>query len=530
MLRSSRIFALVLLLLVPIFVDAAEDTGVIGSNQWLDFYSRIDDAGDALAQGIVRRRLAEKQTYGALGCGASWLAGMSIRQSDLDALRLGDTAILVQLAATKRVDLTTNSESSLRQCLVERYNEIDRIAHQDQDALETVGNVGLYMDGDIANSDYDIASDIARINSIIFKQRYDYIGTKNASAQAIADLLSGKAIAPLFPAIAGASPTGSSGNPTPVNPSNPGNTTTTTTSPTGSSTSTTTASATTTLPWAWVCRAGWSSTSTTGGLFGDGFFEGIDSSLAGGVSDAGIAYAPGGAAPWGWASGWGGSAGSADFGLSEGSDFFHTPECDGIFCITIDMIGGNKGTNGAGKSIEWLLEKHSEMMDPISRSDLALQQMTHATYELPFFNIKFKNLIKKPLIDLEFKPQIAKTLKKEDTKAKKSDAYDEALRCAMAQAGLPGDLMLDNWFGWAGYAYLTNQTTNDVGTRVLPVTPGEMDNLAGCYALRMWQWGSTAYKSLSTDLNEIQGFTSAMMSIIMSIIESDKIIDDLPAK
>lgn len=196
----------------------------------------------------MSRRLAEKRTYGALGCGASWLAGMNIRQSDLDALRLGDIAILVQLAATKRVDLTTNSESSLRQCLVERYNEIDRAAHQDQDALETVGNVGLYMDGDIANSDYDIASDIARINSIIFKQRYDYIGTKNASAQAIADLLSGKAIAPLFPVIASASPIGSSGNPTPGNQSNPGNTTTT--SPTGSSTPTTTASAMTTLPWA----------------------------------------------------------------------------------------------------------------------------------------------------------------------------------------------------------------------------------------------------------------------------------------
>lgn len=70
--------------------------------------------------------------------------------------------------------------------------------------------------------------------------------------------------------------------------------------------------------------------------------------------------------------------------------------------------------------------------------------MTHASYELPFFNIKFKNIIKKPLINLEYKPQLAKTLKKEDTKEKKSDAYDEALRCAMAQAGLPGDLMLAN--------------------------------------------------------------------------------------
>lgn len=145
----------------------------------------------------MRRRLSERGIYGSLGCGASWLSDIAINQGDLDALREGNTAILGRLASSKRVDLTTVSESSLRQCLVEKYNEIDRAAHQDQDALETVGNVGLYMDGDTANSDYDIASDISRINSIIFKQRYDYIGTKNASAQAIADLLSGKSIAPL---------------------------------------------------------------------------------------------------------------------------------------------------------------------------------------------------------------------------------------------------------------------------------------------------------------------------------------------
>lgn len=522
MFRSGYIFATLLLLLVPLLSYAADDTGVIGSNLWLDFYSRIDDAWDTLAQGIVRRRLSERGTYGSLGCGASWISDISINQSDLDALRDGNTAILGQLASPKRVDLTTVSESSLRQCLVEKYNEIDRAAHQDQDALETVGNVGLYMDGDTANSDYDIASDIARINSIIFKQRYDYIGTKNASAQAITDLLSGKSIAPLWgnPTTGGSSTSSPSSSPisTPPSPvSAPVAATTASSTPSTSSTST--------LPWAWVCRAGWS-TSTTGGLFGDGFFDGIDSSLAGGVSDAGVAYSPGGSTAWGGSAG----AGSADFGLSEWSDFFHTPECDGIFCITIDMIAGNKGTNGAGKSIEWLLEKHSEMMDPVSRSDLALQEMTMTTYQLPFLNIKFKNLIKKPLVDLEYKPQLTKTLKKEDTKAKKDDTYDDALRCAMAEAGLPGDLSLANWFGWAGYAYLTHQTTADIGTRVVPVTPSEMDSLAGCYALRMGQGQATAYKSLSTDLNEIQAFTSAMMDIIMSIIESDKSIDKIPAK
>jgi hypothetical protein len=42
----------------------AEDDGIIGVNLGLDFYSRIDDAGDGLAQGITKLRLKEKQTYG----------------------------------------------------------------------------------------------------------------------------------------------------------------------------------------------------------------------------------------------------------------------------------------------------------------------------------------------------------------------------------------------------------------------------------------------------------------------------------
>ncbi len=86
-------------------------------------------------------------------------------------------------------------------------------------------------------------------------------------------------------------------------------------------------------------------------------------------------------------------------------------------------------------------------MDPISRSDLALQKMTNAMYQEPFENLKFKNLIPKNLVKIEQSPQLAKTLKKEDTKAKKDDVFDEAFRCAMAEAGLPGDLILANGFG-----------------------------------------------------------------------------------
>lgn len=135
----------------------------------MDFYSRIDDAGDALAQGITVRRLNEKGTYGSFGCNAPWLASERIDQKSLDKLKEGNTAILVQLASKKNIQLTTVSESTLRQCLVEKYNAVQDAAYKDQNTLESVGNTGLYSDGDVVNSDYDILHDISRINGVLFK-------------------------------------------------------------------------------------------------------------------------------------------------------------------------------------------------------------------------------------------------------------------------------------------------------------------------------------------------------------------------
>ena len=79
------IFAFSCIIVMP-FSSYAEEEGVIGSNLGLDFYSRIDDAGDSLSRGIVTRRLTEKGTYGSLGCGAPWMNSEKIDSRLLDEL------------------------------------------------------------------------------------------------------------------------------------------------------------------------------------------------------------------------------------------------------------------------------------------------------------------------------------------------------------------------------------------------------------------------------------------------------------
>jgi hypothetical protein len=165
----SHFFVLCIALLMPFSAFAD-----IGSNPGLDFYSRIDESGDKVAQKLTRTRLSEKGTYGNLGCGASWMVGVPIDQGMLDELRVGTLSRLGQLASQKKVSMSTDNLSQLSQCLVEKYNDLESGARKDQDTLETVGNIGLYMDGDTANSDYDILTDISRINTIIFSEKYEY--------------------------------------------------------------------------------------------------------------------------------------------------------------------------------------------------------------------------------------------------------------------------------------------------------------------------------------------------------------------
>lgn len=76
-------------------------------------------------------------------------------------------------------------------------------------------------------------------------------------------------------------------------------------------------------------------------------------------------------------------------------DFFHTKACDGIFCITVGTVGTTQKVlvGGRNNSIETLLIKHMEKLDPISWSDLSGQKMTQNYWQLPFLNIKFRSKV-----------------------------------------------------------------------------------------------------------------------------------------
>ena len=77
-------------------------------------------------------------------------------------------------------------------CLVNSYSALTARTQREQATIENLSSLGLYMDGDTGNSDYDLLTDIQKINSVIFSQDIKYEGATNTSSKSFANLLAGK--------------------------------------------------------------------------------------------------------------------------------------------------------------------------------------------------------------------------------------------------------------------------------------------------------------------------------------------------
>ena len=87
--------------------------------------------------------------------------------------------------------MTTDDFQALTACLSDQYGSLKAEIAKEQDAREKIASIGLYVDGDKSNSDYDIIYDIERINEIIFSTDIKYSGTKNVIKKSLASLLAG---------------------------------------------------------------------------------------------------------------------------------------------------------------------------------------------------------------------------------------------------------------------------------------------------------------------------------------------------
>ena len=199
MFRCFYIF-LIALCFVPISTWATN--GYIGENPGFDLYNQIDDSVDSVSAGLTTTRVKQYATFQGFGSNCrkpiSGFDQTPMNEKLLQDIIAGNYGGLSMLLTQNHINMDSVSFMNLVGCFSDTYNKMQQYSTKEESSLSHVGNIGLYTDGDTSNSDYDIIADIQKINSIIFSERYTYVGTKNMGKTSLNNLLSGKPVASLF--------------------------------------------------------------------------------------------------------------------------------------------------------------------------------------------------------------------------------------------------------------------------------------------------------------------------------------------
>jgi len=383
-------------------------------------------------------------------------------------------------------------------CLADTYSDMQTNAMTDMTAMKKAWGAWVYMDGDTTNSDYDIITDITKINQILFSEDLKYNGVKNNSQNSFANFLAGKWAPSLFPAF----PIGNTGTWTNSANSWTGNTETGSMTPNS-------------LWWLWIgeiCKKPTSDTAiSVENMIDSSFLSDLSQVLGwwptennGTTYDNKIPSL---------------SGAEADANLkTASSDFYNTPRCGitDFFCITfgVDQWSTNLLVGGKTKSIESIVDKHISLLEPISWTNLSSQKMTRNSFQLNWSNMKFSNLIPKQLVYISKMPQFKDKYKEDVTPATEEEKLKLMERCANATAGYKDPI-------WGGYTSRINQTTGNIGESAmwLGVIDTSAWELKWCLSLYLTKWRSNYYKSFGADLTEIQLFTSAILDEVSDILK-----------
>jgi len=206
--RSFSIFIGIFFIIPSLFAEE----GYIGESLGIDFYTRIDEGSYSINQKIVSKKIDDQAksktkniykqciTAKLLAQSKKEISVASAKTQDiLDQLDRLEYAGFIQLLKDHGMtQITTDQFQETTRCLSNEYAKLRSDATNEQSRMETLASLGIYMDNDTNNSEYDILADIGKINGIIFSETLKYTGVKNTSAGALARYLDGKTETPQY--------------------------------------------------------------------------------------------------------------------------------------------------------------------------------------------------------------------------------------------------------------------------------------------------------------------------------------------
>lgn len=506
----------------------------------LDFYSRIDDAGDSLVQNLTKRQLQEFSSFKnfATECRnkALWLDKTPMSQSLLDEIANGGFAELAKIARENNKKFSNDEIVSLSNCLNSAYNKIKSSAISQKEIIEDAGSTGIFMDGDLENSDFDIIVDINKINEIIFKKPINYEWVKNPNKKSLLDYLSGEKPVGLGKTASEVENENKNFNNFDIienwqNFSENNNS--------NSENNTEFQNEAYSLDWSNICQEDSHSEgkiSDVNNMVDSRFLEDLNlvlqwwknhnnywidySAKKNLKNNSKNPVSNNSNSQW-----------LDDNNSDSSSDFSTKLPCSNVFCIKFgsnisndNLLVGGKGSN----SIEWILEKHIEKLNPISYSNLSSQKMTNNTFQLPFLNLKFSSVISGGAVFVHWSPQTSK-ISPTTEKTQEID-FDSFQRCAWLESGLSTDFEKNNWIKWAGFDFNSAHSSENYNNSVKILGPIEAMELAGCGDFILNNAESRYYEWFSTQVNEFQTFTNAMLTIIDQILQIEQKFDNTQVK
>lgn len=524
--NKVKIIFFILISFIPCISIYWNETWIPWASFSFWFYSTIHNNIDTSIDMLRTKELKKYSTFSWFWkhCRSEYLPLDRVKMDEtlLIELSYGKTSRLLNTIQKNKGSINSDNLISLVWCLTETYKKLWEQAQKDEENLSQISIIWLYTDGNTKNSDYDIMFDIERINSIIFTEKTEYKGTVNTSLSSVTDLWKWQDIPPLAPWLLSQ-----------------------------------------TLPsWSGIANSGtpatdpqidlkqkdtlksmgiWSVCSPShqgeawkvlpiDSMVDAEFLSEISQILAGQdqVGNSNVWYEyfvppPPNQPHWSW---W---QPNSDW------DFFDSLPCEAEFCITTKSVKGRASLLAwwKNKSIESLIERHGAIVEPIANSNLSAQKHQKNSFQLPFLNIKFKNQISGGNVYIENLPQIQKKYEKEYTQSMQDEEFNYLQRCAYISAWLPGDIDRANIPSWVWYQFLTTQTTENTiwAKKTLWVlNPDDTSIAKDCMSIAIGQPGEKYYESLSTDLTEIEVFTTWLIAQISRALQGEKKLDTLPIK
>ena len=178
--------------------SASIESEYIGVDMGTDLYNQVDEGSATLSTKIAADRMegSAKKINERIGkqCGSPADYCLSDEDFTADELRdmvyQSDISILAKHLRPEYQSMS-NLDDFVRKVYENSrifYNDLSSEIGAEQDRLHIYGSIGLYTDGSIDNSSYDLLYDMELINDLLFKQPVCYAGVVNSTRKGVMDL------------------------------------------------------------------------------------------------------------------------------------------------------------------------------------------------------------------------------------------------------------------------------------------------------------------------------------------------------